>query len=351
MVSIICANLAIAKITSNFANLCDITTLESEHLLPLLMSALTCGVFPVGLVINGLYLYWGNEVVFSWNNLLAESEELSESTSTPRPSPNVTSIGKLLSKTVYIHVYVIPYLISAILAFSNCDPFVILLNAHLPVYFSHNFPCYLILLTVRFLILTESILEFTMATLFSGMILTTLFASILDDMLHLDARLEKISSINKCLKYFSRVKIIFHELCPKVEQFFFVGLVILTVLIAFYNYVTIKLGALLPLELAWIFPFSSAVTILFAQLLIPAGAGIFEESKKLLARSGCLIRRKRQFLTRGKFKYLMLKCAAVQPIFFSAQFAGCRLFMFKKSTKATFLVCVRDASVNVLLTF
>lgn len=79
MVSIICANLAIAKITSNFANLCDITTLESEHLLPLLMSALTCGVFPVGLVINGLYLYWGNEVVFSWNNLLAESEELSES--------------------------------------------------------------------------------------------------------------------------------------------------------------------------------------------------------------------------------------------------------------------------------
>lgn len=78
LVTVISAAFALKKMT-NSLNLSDIASLEIELVLPLLISVVICGAPSVGLLINALYLYWGSEYVFAWNNLLAVRDRLYKS--------------------------------------------------------------------------------------------------------------------------------------------------------------------------------------------------------------------------------------------------------------------------------
>lgn len=268
-------------------------------------------------------------------------------------TPNVTRISKLFN-VISTLVYFDTYVIAAGITLSNLDPFVILFDEYIPPSMKETVFGFLILLAVRFLIGAACVMELTMVMMFNAMVLTVLFASLLDDMLHFDTKLKNFPDIKQTLaafKYFSRVNIIFHEVCPKLEQFFFIGLVFFTVLIAFYNYVNIKMIHLFPLKLAWLFPFSSIVLILFAELLVSLGSNIFEESTNVKGLSARVVRWHAKDLCKRKLKYCKLKCEASQPLFFSAQFLGCKLVVFTKSTKSTFTEGLRDTTIDALLTF
>lgn len=130
------------------------------------------------------------------------------------------------------------------------------------------------------------------------------------------------------------------------------------VLITISSMGTIRMFGVMPMPHYLIFPGSASGALIITLVLLPRASYLHDQSVKLLQSWGKVASRgavmeKSLFYKRNLVEYRAC-CKAIsslRPYQIYASVAGAKLFMAKRSTKATFFNCCADATISGLMSF
>lgn len=110
-----------------------------------------------------------------------------------------------------------------------------------------------------------------------------------------------------------------------------------------FNFVSLKMYHLIPIQLYPVFPFVSLVTISIIQILVPEAIAVFENAESMIAKW-------RQSLALSRdLKYLKRKIRATRTVRIYAGLFSYNFFHFKMSTKGTFFSQIVSYTITALL--